>query len=104
VLRIARDLVLIDRPDHQLIEHVIASGIELDGLAGVPVFFSMVRSSAVTFRVYLPFFWSAFLSWRATVEKALRLSSFQQGELVVIGGRPCASGLRAPRVLAISPL
>src|SRR5277367_708407 len=37
--QVAGDLVLVHGPNYQLVEHVIASGVELHGLALVLVFF-----------------------------------------------------------------
>src|ERR1019366_2552332 len=36
--QVAGDLVLVHRPDHEFIQHVLASGVELHRLALVPVF------------------------------------------------------------------
>src|SRR5437660_4699703 len=37
--QVAGNLVFVHRPGHEFIQHVLASGVELHGLALVPVFF-----------------------------------------------------------------
>src|SRR5437879_11500062 len=64
--QVAGNLVFVHRPGHEFIQHVLAFGVELYGLALVLSFFSMVLSSAVTFSVYLPRLGSVFLSCKAT--------------------------------------
>ena len=51
--QVAGDAILVHRPNHEFIEHVIAPGVKLNRLAMTFLsFFSMVLSSAVTFSVY----------------------------------------------------
>src|SRR5438128_9966446 len=66
--QVTHGFFLVHRPDHHLVQHAVAPSIELNRLADVRSFFSIVLSSEVTFRVNLPRFASAFFSCRLTVE------------------------------------
>src|SRR5581483_7769433 len=82
--QIASDLVLVDCPDHQLVKHVIAPGVELDRLLHRSILFLDRSSVRQNVHSELAALWIGFLPLQADGRDRRSLLALLQCELVIV--------------------